>query len=146
MPGSFRLGTTVRGFSPKFYANSWTGNQYSTTFGVSKLGQGIGYGAAGVGLLLDVQGVRNYYNPKYGPNSPNSVSPGKAGLNAGMSAYGLWVNPIPSLLYSSVDMFYPGGWVGDNKNPGLAGDQERLNQENKSINPNWQIWPGAMKQ
>lgn len=43
-------------------------------------------------------------------------------------------------------MFYPGGWTGDAKNPGLANDQARLDQENKAINPNWQLWPGAMKQ
>lgn len=145
-PGSFRFGTTVRGFSPKFYPSAWTGNQYVTTYGLSKLGKGLGTGSAILGLALDVKGVRNYYNPKYGPNNPNSVSPSKATLNTGMSAYGIWVNPIPALLYSGIDMFYPGGWTGDDKNPGLAKDQDRLDRENKAINPNWQLWPGAMKQ
>src|SRR5690606_26555895 len=30
--GSFRFGTTTQGFSPKYYANSWGGNQYAKTF------------------------------------------------------------------------------------------------------------------
>ena len=63
-----------------------------------------------------------------------------------MAAYGYFINSIPELLYVGIDMFYPGGWTGDNKNPGLANDQARLDQESKAINPNWQLWPGAMKQ
>lgn len=145
IPGTYRLGTANHWFSPKYYANWKIGNQYTKVTAFSKLGKEIGYGGAALGLLLDVQGVRNYYNPKYGPNSINSVSPAKARLNTGMSAYGLRVSPIPALLYNGIDTFYPGGWGGDNENPGWANDQERLNQENKSINPNWQIWIGAMK-
>jgi hypothetical protein len=145
-PGTFRLGTTSRGISPKIYLNAWKGNQYTTTFGLGKLGKGLGAGTAIVGTVFDGVGVLNYYDPKYGPKSKNSVSPAKASMNLGMNAYGFYINPIPALLYSGVDLFYPGGWTGDDKNPGLAKDQDRLNKENKAINPNWQLWPGAMKQ
>ena len=144
-PGSFRLGTLGQGFSPKYYASAWRGNQYATTYNIGKLGKGLGVTGSLVGLALDAQGVRNYYNPKYGPNNPNSVSLAKATLNTGMSAYGIFVHAIPALLYNGIDMFYPGGWTGNNKHPGLANDQQRLYEENKAINPNWQHWPGAMK-
>ena len=97
-PGSFRLTTATRGFSPKFYANAWTGNGSATTFNVSNLGKGLGIAGIIVGTALDTKGVMNYYNPKYGPNSPNSVHPAKAGTNLGMAAYGFYINPIPALL------------------------------------------------
>jgi RHS repeat-associated protein len=145
-PGTFRLGTTARAFSPKFYSSGWTGNQFTTTYGLSKFAKGLGTFGAVVGTGLDATGVYNYYSPIYGPNSPNSVHPAKASLNLGINVYGIYINPVPAVLYSGIDMFYPGGWTGDDKNPGLAKDQDRLNQENKAINPEWQLWPGAMKQ
>lgn len=109
LPGSFRLGTAARGFSPKFYANAWRGNQYATTFNVGKLGGALGKISFGIGFLADAQGVINYYDD---PNSPNAVHPGKAGLNTGMGAYGIWVNPAAGVLFSTMDVFYPGGWQG----------------------------------
>ena len=145
-PGSFRLSTNLQGFSPKFYPSGWFGNQFATTYALSKIGKGLGFAGVGIGITFDAVGVANYYNPQYGPKSPNSVHPAKMGVNLGMVAYGYFVTPLPSLLYSGIDMFYPGGWTGDDKNPGLAKDQERLNNENKAINPEWQLWPGAMKQ
>ncbi|POS00680.1 RHS repeat-associated protein, partial [Flavobacterium croceum DSM 17960] len=125
IPGSFRLGTANQAFSPKYYANWTTGNQYTKVTTLSKLGKGIGYAGAGIGLLLDAKGVRNYYDPKYGPNSPNSVNPGKAGLNTGMAAYGLWINPIASIFYSGIDTFYPGGWVGASETATRTENQEQ---------------------
>ena len=101
------------------------GNQFATTYKFSNLGRGIGYAGAGIGLILDAKGVKNYYDPKYGPNSPNSVHPGKAGLNTGMAAYGLWVNPIASILYSGIDTFYPGGWVGASETATRTENQEQ---------------------
>lgn len=125
IPGSFRLGTSNQMFSPKYYSNWTTGNQYTKVATLSKIGKGLGYAGAGLGLILDAKGVKNYYNPKYGPNSPNSVHPGKAGLNTGMAAYGLWVNPIASILYSGIDTFYPGGWEGAANTAQRTEDQEK---------------------
>ncbi len=139
IPGSFRLGTANQAFSPKYYANWTTGNQYTKVTTLSKVGKGLGWAGLGVGTYLDYQGVKNYNNPKIGPNSPNSVNPGKAGLNLGMGLYGIFINPIPSLMYSGIDTFYPGGWDQAMK------DQDRLNRENKAINPDFQLFPGAMK-
>ena len=56
-----------------------------------------------------------------------------------MGLYGIFINPIPSLMYSGIDTFYPGGWDQAMK------DQDRLNRENKAINPDFQLFPGAMK-
>lgn len=80
------------------------------------------------------------------PNSLNAVHPAKAGLNTTMGAmgtYGGTLMAIPSTLYFGIDLFYTksgGGWIG------LGIDQERLYRENKAINPNYQAFPGALKQ
>ena len=46
---------------------------------------------------------------------------------------------IPSILYFGIDAFYPKGWGG------LATNQERLYRDNRAINPNYQVFPGALK-
>jgi len=92
---------------------------------------------------MDIGGVWNYSQD---PNSLNSVHPAKAVLNTIMGAIGNWegtVGAIPSILYFGIDGFYPrsgGGWIG------LGIDQESLYQQNRAINPNYQAFPGAMKQ
>lgn len=69
---------------------------------------------------MDAKGVVNYYNnPKY----ENAVSPGKAVLNTGIGAYGVWVNPAAGMLYFGVDAFYPGGW------PAAMEDNARVQHE-----------------
>lgn len=112
IPGSFRLGTTVRGFSPKYYDNGWGGNQFATTTKFSKLGKGLGRAGFGIGLALDTYGVVEYAN---NPNSPNVVHPAKVVINTGMGAWGLWGGPpgaIAAAVYTVINVFYPGGWVG----------------------------------
>jgi hypothetical protein len=76
---------------------------------IARWGGRLGFATAGFGLVMDGIGVYNYYQD---PNSVNAVHPAKAGLNAGMSAYGLWVNPLVGALYFGIDAFYPGGWIG----------------------------------
>ncbi|MFN0293022.1 DUF6443 domain-containing protein [Pedobacter helvus] len=106
-PGSFRLSTAARGISPKYYGNGWTGNQYAKTFNVGKIGKGLGFAGAAAAVLIDIKGVVNYYD---NPNAPNTVSPGKFSLNAGMSVFGFTgVGTIPAALYFGVDAYYPGG-------------------------------------
>ncbi len=114
-PGSFRISTAKQGFSPKYYGNSWTGNQYAKTFNIGKIGKGIGQIGFGAGLLFDGIGVANYYDPSVGPNNQNSVSPVKAGVNTGMGAWGLLGGPygaIVSGVYSGMELLYPGGVKG----------------------------------
>lgn len=109
-PGSFRLGTTKLGFSPKYYGNAWRGNQYAKTFNIGKIGKGLGIAGAAVGVIADGVGLRTYYND---PNSLNAISPGKFGLNLGMTGLGFTgIGTVPSVLYFGVDAFYPGGWEG----------------------------------
>jgi len=110
--GSFRFGTTKQGLSPKYYGNSWGGNQYAKTFNIGKIGTGLGYLGFGAGLIKDGYGVFQYYND---PGSQNAVHPGKAGLNTTMGSIGLYGGPIGAAVsgfYFGVDAFYPGGWTG----------------------------------
>ena len=110
--GSFRLGTTKLGFSPKYYGNGWGGNPYTETFNIAKVGRGLGYGAFGLGIAMDGVGVYNYY---YNSDSSNVVSPAKAGLNTGMGAWGLLGGPygvLVSSIYSLIEAFHPGGVEG----------------------------------
>lgn len=150
IPGSFRIADGAyngNAFSPKYYSSGWSGGSRAriTTYNISKIGRNLGWAGLVVGTALDIKGINNYYDPKIGPKSKNSVNPYKAALNFGMGLYGLTVSPIPSLFYSGIDTLYPGGWGGDDEHPGALQNQSTLNQEN-SFNPYWQIWPGAMKQ
>ena len=113
--GSFRLSTTKQGFSPRYYGNSWSGNQYATTFNIGKIGNAAGGAFFVAGTANDIYGVYNYYQNSSVENT-NAVHPGKAGLNLGMAAYGAYVNPIPALLYGGLEAFYPGGSSGAMKN------------------------------
>ncbi|MFP3834161.1 DUF6443 domain-containing protein [Chryseobacterium sp. SIMBA_028] len=113
------------------------------TVPISKFGKwgGIaGKASFFAGVAMDGVGVYNYTQ---NPNSPNAVHPAKAGLNTTMGAIGVWGGPpgaVVSAAYFGIDAFYPGGWAG------AAADQDRLYQENKAINPDYQMFPGAMKQ
>ncbi|WP_409417857.1 hypothetical protein [Flavobacterium sp. PS2] len=116
------------------------------TIPISKVGQWagtLGRNSFYAGIFLDGIGVLTYMED---PNSQNAVHPAKAGLNTVMGAMGTWggtLAAIPSMLYFGIDAFYTssgGGWIG------LGIDQERLYRENKAINPNYQAFPGALKQ
>ena len=121
--GSFRVSTTTKGFSPKYYGNSWGGNQYAKTFNIGKVGRGLGNLGAGIGTLADAYGVHEYLED---PNSSNAVHPGKAALNLGMTVYGMFVNPPAGIAYGLIDNFYPGGW-GNGYKSGFFYDQ-KMNQ------------------
>lgn len=108
-PGSFRMSTSTNGFSPKYYRNSWGGNQYVKTLNIGKVGKGLGLAAGGVGLVSDGIGVFNYYENS---KSVNAVHPGKAAANATISAYGIWVDPVSGTLIGGMEAFYPGGVAG----------------------------------
>lgn len=125
IPGSFRMATKLRGFSPKYYANGWRGNQFAKTFSVVKVSSVLGWTGVGVGSLLDAKGVSNYYDSRYGSESPNSVHPSKASLNLGMGLYGMLVNPLPSIMYGGIDSFYPGGWIGASETATRNENQEQ---------------------
>ncbi len=95
------------------------GNQIVKTFSIAKIAKVAGVASLGLGVAMDVKGVFNYYD---NPDSPNSVSPAKFGLNTTIGVYGLW-NPA-SILYFGIDAFYPGGWNG------AANNYESLQREN----------------
>ncbi|MCL9803987.1 RHS repeat-associated core domain-containing protein [Flavobacterium amniphilum] len=107
--GITRIGTNATFYTATASGRVFYGNQYVSTFGLSKIGTGLGYLGAGAGLVFDGIGVYNYYQ---NPNDPNAVSPAKASLNTGMAAYGLWGGPgglALSLGYGALEAFYPGG-------------------------------------
>jgi len=62
-------------------------------------------------------------------------------LGMGISRIGLRANPVIAIIYSGVDSFYPGGWLGDSKNPGAFADIDRIDKENKAIVPDWNMYP-----
>lgn len=101
------IGTTI-----KIYGNGWLGNQYVTTYSFARMAKVLGVATLGVGTLLDIRGVYNYY--KFGAKSNNVVHPAKATLNLGIGTWGL-LSPATALgasLYYGIDNFYPGGWNG----------------------------------
>ena len=107
--GITRIGTNGTFYTATASGRVFYGNQYVSTFGLSKIGTGLGYLGAGAGLVFDGIGVYNYYQ---NPNDPSAVSPAKASLNTGMAAYGLWGGPgglTLSLGYGALEAFYPGG-------------------------------------
>lgn len=59
-----------------------------------------------------------------------------------MGALGVYGGPggaIVSIMYGVIDLFYPGGWIQ------AMIDQDRIYQDNKSINPDWTMWtPGKI--
>ena len=90
--GSFRLTNGAYNgskWSPKYYSSGWTGGSRAriTTYNIGRVGKLIGRISVGFGTAMDMRGMLIY---KDNPNSPNAVHPGKAGFNAGMSAYGIW--------------------------------------------------------
>jgi len=112
IPVTMRLGTSTKPFSPKLYTSNWRGNQYTKTYNV---GKAFGLALFGIGVLTDLNGLSNYYNPHIGPNSPNSTSPAKFTVNTGMGVWGLAGGPYgvaASAAYSGMELVYPGGLLG----------------------------------
>ena len=138
VPGSFRLSTAKRGFSPSYYKNAWRGNQYAKTFNIAKMGKGLGNATVVAGTIVDVYGVINYY--KLGEDSENAVHPGEAATNVSLTVYGIWVNPAASIIYGGVEAFYPGGFSG------MLQHQNQGQQENQKIlGNNWRMIPFSNK-
>jgi len=116
-PGSFRLTNGLANgsaFSPKYYGSGWAGGSRAriSTYNIGKIGTGIGYVAAGAGLLIDGIGVYNY---SQNPNAPDAVTPTKAATNTGMSAWGILGGPygvMVSAAYGGMETLYPGGVEG----------------------------------
>jgi len=97
---------------------------------VGKLAGIAGVASFGIAVVLDYKAYSN-----------GQISKEKFILNSTIGVYGLTgVGTVPAILYFGIDAFYPGGWEQ------AAIDQDRLYRENKAINPNWQMYPGAMKQ
>ena len=130
---TYRMGTTTKSFSPKIYRSGFKGNQFTKTFNLGKLGNGLGWGSLGFGLYFDIKGVQEY---KRNPSSKNAVHPAKAGLNTGMGLYGIWCNPPASVAYSLVDNFYPGGW------PAALDYSAGLQERNRTLlnNPRFNLY------
>ena len=103
-------------------------------------------------MTFDYQGVKNYNNPKIGPKNPNSVNPGKAGLNLGMGLYAIFINPIPSLMYSGIDTFYESrngngsGWEGAMKDTAIGqAEFDRVINQNSGMAPQYIFPYGSQK-
>uniref|UniRef100_UPI0039A5F1E0 RHS repeat-associated core domain-containing protein n=1 Tax=Ornithobacterium rhinotracheale TaxID=28251 RepID=UPI0039A5F1E0 len=123
-PGSFRTSTTKRGFSPKYYANAWKGNQYAKTFNIGKIGSALGKVTFAASLALDTYGVIT-----------GKTSIGKAGLNLGMGVYGIYVNPIAGTFYGGLEAFYPGGTLGAMRDYSEAQSMYRATNNGAVIKP-----------
>jgi hypothetical protein len=105
-------GNVTIGSNGKIYFSGWRGNQYVSTMKVANIGKKIGRVTLGLGTLVDLTGVFNYY--MNGANDINAIHPAKAGLNLGI---GIWsgINPASAAggaLYYFIDTFYPGGFNG----------------------------------
>ena len=98
LSGSRTIGTNL-----KVYSSGWRGNQYVSTMKVAKIGKIAGYGTLLLGTAMDGYGVLNYY--RNGSNDPNSVHPGKAGLNLGI---GLWSLLGPATAVGTLQYILPG--------------------------------------
>jgi len=108
-PGSFRMGTTKQGFSPKYYGNAWQGNQYTKTFNIGNIGTAVGWGTLGLGTAIDGYGVYQYSK---NPNHPDAVHPAKMGLNLSVGLYGIYANPFFGILYGTTEILHPNGFMG----------------------------------
>jgi RHS repeat-associated protein len=112
LAGDARIGSNWKIYTPTAKGGVFKGNQYVSTAKAAKVGKIAGYATLGIGTVIDLIGVRNYY--KYGANDPNAVHPAKAGLNFGIGTWGL-INPATATgaaLYYGIDTFYPGGFNG----------------------------------
>ena len=116
---TFRLGNGAYNgnrFSPKLYRSGWGGGSSAriSTFKISTVAKVGSYGLAGVGVITDGIGVYKYYtSPNTDPNAFfQPVHPAKAGLNTGVAAYSLFVDPAAGILYFGMEAFYPGGAKG----------------------------------
>ena len=120
--GVFSENYTLTGRSANLFKNSEMTSLTKPVSTLSKVGKFVGTGSFIAGTLMDGVGVMKYYK---NPNSPNAVHPAKALVNTGFSVWGIGIsriglraNPIVAALYSGVEAFYPGGWLGDSKHSG----------------------------
>jgi len=106
LSGAARLGTEFKLHKPLLDFR-----QYLPTTKISALGKAGGLATFGLGTIVDGVGVLNYY--RLGASDPNSVSPAKFGVNAGVGVYGV-LGGIPGAIvgagYYGIDTFYPGGF------------------------------------
>ena len=126
-------------FSPKLYTSGWKGGSRAkiTTYNVSKIAKGAGYFTFGLSTLMDIYGIYKYNES---PNSENAVHPTEAGFNFGVGLYSLRINPAVGLYIFGVSAFYPGGWFGDEKNPGVIMDQSRMIEDTQKIIPDFNLY------
>lgn len=126
--------------TPHFYekAAAWTPGYKSTPSSVSMLAKGLSFLSLGIGTAMDIKGIYNYN--KYGSDSPNAVHPAKAGVNFTFGVMGLKLNPVASVVYFGVDAFYPGGWIGDSKHEGALKKISGLQERNREIVPDFNIY------
>lgn len=136
----YTAGKLTVGTNLTTYSSGWGGNQHVATAKVADLGKAAGAATLVFGTALDAIGVRNYY--VLGPTSPNSVHPGKAGLNLGVGIWSVATGPVGVLgggTYWLVDTFYPGGLLG------AAVYQGSLLERNQSVlGPSFSLhrdWP-----
>jgi RHS repeat-associated protein len=140
---SFRLTNGVANgsaISPKFYSSGWAGGSRAgiKTYNSGNVAKGLGRASFALGVGMDAIGVLNYYTE--GADSRNSVHPAKAIVNTGFGVLGLKWNPVAAILYSGVDTFYPGGWLGDGRNEGAIRGVSKLIESNQEIVPNFNIY------
>ncbi|WP_311319227.1 RHS repeat-associated core domain-containing protein, partial [Elizabethkingia anophelis] len=79
---------------------------------MTKYGKTLGKAGFVVGVITDSYGVIKFVND---PQSSDAVHPAKGAINTGMGVWGLLGGPpgvIVSTVYTTIDTFYPGGWVG----------------------------------
>ena len=129
---TFSLLNSSYQLAPKLYTSGFVSNQYVSTFKVAKVGKMAGRASIGIGVVIDANGVRNYYED---PMSANAVTPAKFGLNLGVTAHSAAFNPVVGIGYFAIDAFFPGGWEG-----ALTAQME-VQDMNREIVPNFRMIP-----
>lgn len=111
----------------------------SNTLGIAKFAKGVGVTTYFGGILLDRYGTILYQS---GGKDPSAVHPAKFGVNTSIGTWGLLSSftATGAALYYGIDVFYPGGWVGNETNSGAIMDQSRMIENNQKILPKFNIY------
>jgi len=137
LTGKTRVGNNLKLYLEREGGRVLNGNQHVITRALVKWGKFLGNISFWTGFVLDLQGVSVWTQ---NPESSNAVHPTKFGVNTAMGIFGLKVNQLAGILYFGIDAFYPGGWIGSKDGPGYFWDTDRNIQNNREIDPNWQLY------
>lgn len=124
------------GSNGKYYPSGWTGNGSVSTIRLRGPIVGLGFGLLGAGIVSDVYGL-----------STGTTSWSTALVNTTIGLYGA-TGPMAlanAAMYSGVEAFYPGGWLGNGSlvpynGAGALSDLATTTELNQRINgSSWRL-------